>query len=245
MSHASIIPDPPGGSTTGWTVADGVLTAEGFFTPPGLFWGFTTREAGDFKNSGTGLLLAARYGVKRLKLLNQVHGTGIVESAAEEPLPEGDGWLGLPDEGALLGIKAADCLPVLFWSADGLTAGAVHAGWRGAVAGIARRFVDLSGADPASLYAVFGPAIGACCYEVGMDVAERAGQDARWLQSTGPGKFHFDLKAYVKAELEASGMKPGNMLDCGMCTMCRRDLFHSHRAEPGGGRSVAFLGFSR
>lgn len=242
MSHGTIIPDLASGAKEGWTISGGILTAGGIFTPPGIIWGFTTREAGDFGDPSAGAHLAAKYGKKNLKLLKQVHGDRIVATSTEESFPEGDGWLGLPGGDSLIGIKTADCLPILFWSKDGLISGAVHAGWRGAVKGIHLRFLELSGADPRTLYAVLGPAIGRCCYEVGPDVADLAGHDERWLIPGKPGKFMFDLKAYVKEGLQTRGMLPENIHDCGLCTMCRQDLFYSFRADPSSGRAVAFLG---
>lgn len=225
-----------------WSMDEGVLSAPDFPVPRGLVWGFTARDAGDISDPEARAALVGRYGAPGLRILKQVHGTRIVRSDDHEDKPEADGWLGVQGEKRLLAVKSADCLPVLFWSRDGRTFGSAHAGWRGAVAGIARAFVEKCGADPRSLTAVLGPAIGPCCYEVGTDVADRAGRDDRWLRERGNGHFLFDLPAYVSADLMEAGVPGENIVGCGMCTMCGGP-FYSHRADGTEKRQIGFVGF--
>ena len=69
-----------------------------------------------------------------------------------------------------LGIITADCAPILLADPAAGVAGAAHAGWRGAVAGVIEATVAAMvglGADPAAIVAAIGPCIGQASYEVG------------------------------------------------------------------------------
>jgi YfiH family protein len=98
----------------------------------------------------------------------------------------GDGLM-TSKPGILLGIKIADCLPVLIADPERRAIGAFHAGWRGT----ARRIVEKGvgemrkhfGSDPAKLLAAIGPGIGSCCYEIGDEVErEFESQFAYWQE---------------------------------------------------------------
>lgn len=83
----------------------------------------------------------------------------------------------LTNEGCiLLSVRSADCMPVLLVDPRERAVATVHAGWRGALAGIIKRTVlemtSAFGSHPADLIAAVGPFIHACCYEVGADVVE-------------------------------------------------------------------------
>jgi hypothetical protein len=90
-------------------------------------------------------------------------------------LPEGDALL-TDQPGVLLSVRIADCLPVLLADPRRRAVGAVHAGWRGALARIIEKAVGemrrLFGSQPEHLRAAFGPSIRACCYEVGQEVVD-------------------------------------------------------------------------
>jgi YfiH family protein len=79
--------------------------------------------------------------------------------------------------GKILSVQVADCVPIVVADAQGRAVAAVHAGWRGTCAGVARVAVDAMtrefGADPQDLIAAIGPSIGPCCYTVGENVLER------------------------------------------------------------------------
>jgi YfiH family protein len=176
--------------------------------------------------------LAAAAGVPRERFLygRQVHGA-TVRRATEPPGParpaaDEDGQAtALPDAAAL--VFVADCLPVLL-AADGAVA-AVHCGWRGLAGGIVAEGVaalrELGAAGPVT--AVVGPGARACCYEVGEEVHEHfAG-----VPGARAGERNLDLPAVAAFELAEAGVE--EVHDVGLCTMCRRDLFFSHRADGG------------
>jgi hypothetical protein len=143
--------------------------------------------------------------------------------------PEGDTLLGT-GERAALAVLTADCAPLALGSPEGVHA-AVHAGWRGLVAGVVDRAVEAMRAVGAGeIVAELGPCIGPCCYEFAPDLAasvsERVGADVG-ARSTR-GRPALDLRAAVRARLAATGVP----MDGGAppCTACAGGYF-SHRAR--------------
>jgi copper oxidase (laccase) domain-containing protein len=119
-------------------------------------------------------------------------------------------------------VLTADCVPVALAAPDAVAM--VHAGWKGLSGGVLENGVAALRADGGPVHAAIGPAAGACCYEVGPEVAERFPDwalDGRLL----------DLKAVAAARLRAAGVVAVH--DVGRCTMCEPDVFFSHRASGG------------
>lgn len=187
-----------------------------------LRWGFST------KADAAAALPPAR--------LSQVHGCGVMEASAA--VQEGDGiWTTTP--GVPIGVRVADCVPVLLAGrlGDGRPwVSALHAGWRGAVGGILRvgvaRFRTLGG-EPGHLTWAFGPCIQPCHFEVGAEVVEAARGDAAWqegLTHPGPaGKSHLDLHGLLRAQALDLGLDPSKNGSLALCTVCQRDLLWSYR----------------
>lgn len=188
--------------------------------------------------------------------LNQVHRCGLVE--ASDAVVEGDG-LWTSTLGVRIGVRVADCVPVLLagplpgnrpWAA------ALHAGWRGATGhgdpgpggGILRRGVAryrALGGDPAQLVWAFGPAILACHFEVGEEVIEAARLDPAWhpgLRKAGPsGKPHLDLHGFLRAQALDLGLDPTLDGSVALCTVCRPDLLYSYRRGETTGRQWGWI----
>jgi polyphenol oxidase len=124
----------------------------------------------------------------------------------------------------------ADCVPLALVDPVCGAAAAVHAGWRGLAAGVTENALALMkrtwGTLPADVVAWIGPAIGACCYEVGPEVATRFPEDARPGEG---GKSFLDLRGAVRRRLGAAGLLEENVTGLDLCTSCRADLFFSHR----------------
>ncbi len=166
------------------------------------------------------------------------HGTRIaVVTGPNQDCGEADGML-TDRPGLLLAIATADCVPVLLARADGREVAALHAGWRGAQAGIVDAFAGLvraRGGDPGDWLAAVGPAAHPCCYEVGPEVIEGfvAGRGhARALVAPRPRRL--DLPAIVRRQLEDIGVRAVAARD--ECTMCHaradgRFAFHSYRRD--------------
>lgn len=136
-------------------------------------------------------------------------------------------------DGACLCVFVADCVPVLIADPVKRAVAAVHSGWRGTAAGITANAVRLMaenyGSDPKTLIAAIGPCIGGCCYEVGHDVYEQFGHP-EFFTPRGD-KFMLDLVAANTAVLKAAGLE--RIDACRECTMCKSDLYYSHRATKG------------
>ena len=162
--------------------------------------------------------------------------------------PELDSFL-TDAPGLTLCVKVADCIPILLCDKGAGVIAALHAGWRGTAAGIAkegvRKMVE-AGAKPDNVVAAIGAGIGKCCFEVKEDfIAEFtaiAGEEmARTYIETREGRFYADLKgANVKVLIDA-GVKREHIDVCPLCTCCDPDLFFSHRASGGKRGTMAAL----
>ena len=135
-----------------------------------------------------------------------------------------------------IGIRTADCVPILLLDCRTRAIAAVHAGWRGTLAGIVTRTIaklreDFE-TDAADLYAAIGPCIRACCYVVDMDVADRfSALFPEWKPPTG-NKRSLDLAEANCRQMQEAGMDSQRIFDCELCTMCQSDTFYSFRREP-------------
>jgi YfiH family protein len=161
-----------------------------------------------------------------LATLDQVHSAVCVDACGRAgKLGRGDALLSnVP--GTLVGVRTADCLPILLADERRRAVAAVHAGWRGTVAGIAARAVEAMherfGTRPEDLHAAIGPGIGACCYEVGPEVAAHFGVE---------GRAKIDLAGANRQQLAAAGLGEDRIYVCGLCTMCLAAEFHSFRRD--------------
>jgi hypothetical protein len=141
--------------------------------------------------------------------------------------------------GVLLGVKTADCVSILLGDPRAGACAAVHAGWRGTLAEVVKRALATLGAEfgtrAADVRAALGPAALGCCYEVGAEVVEpfRAKfADAESLfRPTEAGHALVDLHEANRRQLLEAGVEPGRVHALPLCTMCRPDLFFSHRRD--------------
>jgi YfiH family protein len=137
-----------------------------------------------------------------------------------------------------LGVTTADCVPLLLHDPGAGAVAAVHAGWRGALLGVApaavRTMVDRFGARVSRLEAALGPHIGPCCFEVGRAVLEplsRLPGGDRWVSRRSGEKGHLDLGGFVRQQLAEAGIAPERVVALGLCTRCEPSLFSSYRRE--------------
>ena len=152
----------------------------------------------------------------RLVTCYQVHSAEavVVETPWQrEAAPRADGMV-TTVPGLALGVLAADCAPVLLADAAAGVIGACHAGWRGALAGIAESTVEemkRQGARLDRIAAVVGPCIGRLSYEVGPEfpapflAADPADADL-FMPAPRPDHFLFDLSIYVLRRLRRHGV---------------------------------------
>ena len=191
-----------------------------------------------------------------LLLMAQTHGADVADASAGTARP----WLRPAadilisnDPDSAVGVRVADCVPILLAEETGRVVSAVHAGWRGlqrrapiaAVDALRARY----GVRPERLIGAIGPAIGVCCYEVGADVREafaEAGHHARmlerWFQPAAAGKFLLDTGLAARDQLEATGLPTSRIHSADLCTKCHAGLLHSYRsAGHGVGRMAGVI----
>ena len=189
-------------------------------------------------------------------MINQVHGDRVLiaddlgqRSSSDHPIPC-DAVL-TSKRGLAVGIKTADCIPILLVDRVARVIGAVHAGWRGTSLQISAKTIQMMKerfhSKPSDILAAAGPAIGSCCYQVDEqvyasflkvdDLCATAFQECKET-----GKWMLDLALVNRMQLMQSGVPEENISSAGICTSCRTDFFFSHRAEKEGtGRQLSFI----
>ena len=190
--------------------------------------------------------LAAQLGFPGVAVARQVHGAALVclEATAEGGVRvpgEADGLL-TSDEGLLLVVTAADCVPVYLLDPASGGLGLLHAGWRGVAAGVLaaglRAMRARFGSPAERLLLHLGPAICGGCYEVGPEVVEALGGRG------GAPAGHADLRAVLADRAAGRGVRPDRTSRSAWCTRCAADQFHSHRGKgEDAGRMAAFVGW--
>jgi YfiH family protein len=204
--------------------------------------------------------------------LHQIH-SDVVRSFESAPPKQCRGDASVTNRpGFLLGVRTADCAPVLVVDPKRCVVAAIHAGWRGTLARIATKTIGQMqmefGSRPQDLLAAIGPTIGGCCYEVGTEVAAafaakfanasdffdelRTGDEPnplQWLNMMPPGhqpppnKVLLDLKKANRAQLVEAGVREENIFVTELCTSCDVDRLFSYRKEgASSGRLMGVIG---
>jgi polyphenol oxidase len=175
--------------------------------------------------------------------VKQVHGTEAL--VVDRTLMPSDrfagGWDALVTDrpGVLVAVRTADCVPVLMHDPIHQVVAAVHAGWRGAVAGIVPKTLALLesrfGSRPEQVRISIGPSAGVCCYEVDEPVLEglRRGVSGweKVVRNRKAGSAHLNLKALIHEQARTHGADPERVTTVNLCTICHEDLFFSYRRE--------------
>ena len=129
-------------------------------------------------------------------------------------------------------VSVADCMAVVLFDPVRRVIAAVHAGWRGTAASIVSqaltRMKDAFGVRESDIVAFLSPSAGACCYEVGPEVAAQFGSD--YVQRRD-GRLYLDLKKANADQLLAGGLQEGGIEISPLCTICNPGLFHSFRRD--------------
>jgi len=148
-------------------------------------------------------------------------------------------------KGVYLGVKAADCLPVIFFDPGREALALLHAGWRGIIQGIhlrvAQAMKNLFSSSYSQLVVGIGPGIGKCCFAVGEEVVKLFEQKERGRENIDrkEGRFLINLKGFLFEELIDQGFDPRKIEVAPHCTFCEKELFYSHRRE--GERAGRFM----
>lgn len=191
----------------------------------------------------------------RLGTLRQVHSAVALEMVEEDAeIPgrrwrEGDAlWTASPEAG--VGVRTADCVPILLAHPNLPVCAAIHAGWRGMASGVIGETIRCIGARMGSgtveaLVAAAGPSARGCCYEVGEEAAERLracpGGATHLVKGNAAGKWNADLQSLAVESLRSAGLSPLRVEGVGPCTICS-PRFHSYRREKSlTGRQLSFI----
>ncbi len=191
--------------------------------------------------------------VEKVFVLHQTHSSIVIPVVSQEPFektPYGDALV-TDQSNIFLGIKTADCAPVLLADADNGIIGAAHAGWRGAVGGILENTIKVMqemGAKIENISALIGPCIAPQSYEVGEDMKEeflKADVKASlFFVPSSAGRYRFDLPGYILARLERQGIGAAEWV--GEDTYSLEAEYFSHRrsAQKGekSGRQISVIG---
>ncbi len=172
-------------------------------------------------------------GVFHLVEAEQVHGGSIavIGRAAGRSMIAGCDALVTDVPGQALLIRTADCIPLLLADAGRGVIAIIHAGWRGLACQLPLRVLALLGrlfhSDAGRIDVAIGPAIRACCYEVGPEFVGRFG---RFVTLTD-GRRRCDLVGIAIEQLQRGGVRPGHIFDSGQCTACAPERWFSVRRE--------------
>ena len=170
----------------------------------------------------------------RLVTVHQVHSADVVTLDAPPDSAQRADALVTATPGLALAVLTADCQPILLADPQAGVIGAVHAGWRGALAGVIEATVAEMvglGARPAGISAVIGPAISQAAYEVGPELLDaflaEDPANARFFANGTGDRLQFDLPGYGLARLRAAGVERSEWTR--HCTFSDPELFYSYR----------------
>jgi len=170
----------------------------------------------------------------KIALINQIHSNTIVEYDGK--IHDADGIFTVK-AGVFLGIKFADCTPIMFLDTKNGFIGAIHAGWRGTYLKISAKMVEFfikKGSNPKDILISIGPHICKNCYEIKDDVAEKF--DDRFIKESN-GRIYLDLSEANIDQLINAGISKENIKDLSICTFEDKRFF-SYRRDKTCGRNI-------
>ena len=209
----------------------------------GHFFGTRSEPADLISKVQVGQMTNGSPAYPRVISLKQVHGTEVVVvdrsfQAADVELPVGDALVTNEVNVALV-VRTADCVPILVADVHRRVIAAIHAGWRGILAGVVSKSLSVLstefGSQRETLRVAIGPSIGVCCYEVDTPVIQRLPQAlpswADCVEKLNGHKAMLNLKKLVACQFSSSGVLETNLTQADFCTRCRSDMFYSYRRE--------------
>jgi YfiH family protein len=182
---------------------------------------------------------------ERLAQLKQIHSARVVVADGRTGFI-GDGDALITDRpGLLLGIRTADCLPILIVDPRHRAVAAVHAGWRGTIQKIGSAALqalhDHFGSRPEDVIVAIGHGIGVCCYEVGPEVARQFEQYfPQCANLSTPAKI--DLAKINLYQFCDAGVPAKRISVSGICTRCTPEMDSYRRDGEHAGRMLAAVG---
>jgi polyphenol oxidase len=216
---------------------------------PGLRHGFL--DARDCAGAGPWDPVVDRVGIALpVHTARQVHGIVVVDAPVSPRVgdgrPPGDAVVSV-QRGLAVGVVTADCVPILLLARERGVVAAVHAGWRGAAAGVIEatlaRLRAAFAVEPGAVEACIGPAIGGCCYQVGTEVRAAFAADLTSPAWRPDGdRYRVDLRHAARILLAAAGVERVDVV--GPCTMCGDGWCSYRRDGQNAGRQVSVIGWT-
>jgi len=215
---------------------------------PGLVHGFTTKGEGTDK-----AVIKEELGIDSaipILSLNQIHSKKVVVvEGANQNLPDADAFV-TNVKNVIIGVRTADCLPLLVCDLAKKVVAAIHAGHKGLRLGIIEEtwhvMQSVYGCKLDDTMWLLGPSICIDHFEVGEDFLHdyksHFGGKAVYNE-TAQAKPHIDLKGTMKNVLMQLGVNRDQVFDTNLCTFERKDLFNSYRRDKSEGRQFSFIGF--
>ncbi|MGZ5054982.1 MAG: peptidoglycan editing factor PgeF [Methylobacter sp.] len=172
--------------------------------------------------------------------LEQIHSNLAVQAVTTEPLQQADAsYTAKP--GVVCAVLTADCLPLLVCSADGSKVAAIHAGWRGLLAGVIGNTLTAMRNSDALVW--LGPAIGPDCFEVGAEVRdaflEKSAAFMTAFKQQDNGKWLADIYQLARIDLAMLGID--KVYGGGFCTVTEHERFYSFRRDKQTGRMATLI----
>ncbi len=203
---------------------------------PELVHGFTTRT---MPNLSTHSVMT----------LKQIHSSKVVIVQKQgSPSEEGDALI-TRQPGLLVGVRTADCVPLLVYDPGHRIVSAIHAGWRGLISGVIESTLQCLkknfNSNFSQLQAALGPALCPGCFEIGPEVAGQFKNKFKDHLTISPGpndRSFVDLRKGCSLILEESGIPPPSIDVVPHCTACEPELFFSYRQGDHDERMMAFIG---
>jgi len=172
--------------------------------------------------------------------LEQVHGNRVIKVNQLTQLEQADASYS-EEVGVVCAVMTADCLPVLLATSEGDKIAAIHAGWRGLLAGVIRQTVNAL--DATNIIAWLGPAIGPDCFEVGCEVktayVKKSADFAAGFKQKNQNKYLADI--YQLATIELAAMGVTQVYGGGFCTVTDKQRFYSYRRDGETGRMATLI----
>jgi len=205
---------------------------------------FTTRESFIKTKEENSLFLAEDnrkevlkfLGVEKLVYPNQTHSSNVSTAIFDKDFYKETDALILTDRRIGIFLNFADCTPIVLFDKIRNIGAIAHGGWRGTVGRIgaktALKMAEDYGCKMEDIFALIGPCISKCCFEVGWEVYEKLCESVDKIpEQPVAEKVFADLKEVNKLQLEQIGIK--NIDVCPYCTVCDNEKFFSYRKENG------------
>lgn len=206
--------------------------------------GFTTSEAGDMRKIQTikDFFQTSDITPPKIVILEQIHSINVavpdpLHLGDVEILEEADGMV-TKEKGALLAVRVADCVPILFFDPVAGVIGASHNGWRGTVKNMMKTMItkmETLGSHAVNIRIALGPAIGECCYTVDMDryvlFMEEMERFEKLIFRPHGGGYHLNLTRLNYELALENGIQKSHIEVFPFCTSCDSKRFFSYRRQ--------------